>query len=58
LKQGFAPDYGLVIAAVLSAFAGALLGNRFLKKMTMRSIQWIVTIMLIAFALALTVGLL
>jgi uncharacterized membrane protein YfcA len=51
-------DYALVTAAVLSAFAGALLGNWYLKKMTMHSIQWIVTVMLVLVALSLAVGLL
>jgi hypothetical protein len=51
-------DYGLVTAAVLSAFAGAWLGNQFLKKLTMRSIQWIVTVMLALVAVGLAIGVL
>jgi uncharacterized membrane protein YfcA len=51
-------DYGLLTAAVLSAFAGAALGNRYLKKVTMRGIQRTVAVMLAAVALALMSGLL
>jgi uncharacterized membrane protein YfcA len=51
-------NYGLVAAAVLSAFAGALFGNWYLKKMTMRSIQWLVTVLLVLVALGLAAGLL
>lgn len=50
-------DYGLVAAAVLAAFAGALLGNWYLKKMTMRGIQVVVTVMLSVVAVGLAAGL-
>lgn len=51
-------DYGLLTAAVLAAFLGAFLGNRYLKKMTMRGIQWVVAVMLFAVAIGLARGLL
>jgi uncharacterized membrane protein YfcA len=51
-------NYALVTAAVVAASAGALLGSWYLKKVTMRSIQWIVTVMLVLVALGLVVGLL
>ena len=51
-------DYGLLTAAVLAAFMGAFLGNRYLKKMTMRGIQWVVAVMLFAVAIGLATGLL
>lgn len=51
-------DYGVLTAAVLSAFAGAWFGNRYLKKLTMKSIQKIVAVMLFAVALGLVCGLL
>lgn len=51
-------NYGLLTAAVLAAFLGALLGNRYLKKMTMPSIQRIVAAMLFMVALGLVTGLL
>ncbi|MCU0459030.1 MAG: sulfite exporter TauE/SafE family protein [Bacteroidales bacterium] len=47
----------LIIAATLAAMAGALLGNRLLKKITLRLIQVIVAIMLFIIAIALGMGL-
>lgn len=49
-------DYVLVGAAVLSAFAGAYLGNTFLKKITMRFVQRIVAILLFLISLGLMSG--
>ena len=51
-------DYILLTAAVLAAVMGAFLGNRYLKKMTMRGIQWVVAVMLLAVAIGLATGLL
>jgi hypothetical protein len=51
-------DHGVLVAAVLSAFAGAVLGNRYLTNMTMTLIRRIVAAMLFAVALALMSGLL
>ena len=51
-------NYGLLAAAVLAAFAGAALGNNYLKKMTMPGIQRIVAVMLFVVALGLVSGLL
>jgi uncharacterized protein len=50
-------DYGVVGAAVLAAFAGAYLGNRYLRKITMTSIQRIVAILLFLIAIGLITGL-
>ena len=50
-------DYRLLGAAVVSAFLGAMLGNRYLKHLTMRAIQRIVGIMLFLVALGLGSGL-
>jgi len=58
LFEGPRLDYGLLGAAVLSAFVGAYLGNRFLKKLTMRSIQRIVAMLLFVVAVGLASGLL
>lgn len=55
LRSGEA-DYWLIAAAVLSAFAGAYLGNVFLKKVTIRFVQNLVTVMLLVFALLLASG--
>ena len=51
-------NYGLLAAAILAAFAGAVVGNRYLKKMTMPGIQRLVALMLLAVALGLILGLL
>jgi uncharacterized membrane protein YfcA len=56
--EGVRFDYGLLAAAVLAAFAGAALGNSYLKKMTMPGIQRIVAITLFAVAMGLISGLL
>lgn len=51
-------DHGsLLIAATLAAFTGAFLGNRLLKKVTMKAIEVAVAIMLFAIAVALGSGL-
>ena len=47
----------LLAAAVLAAFAGAFLGNRLLKKVTLRGIQILVALMLLAISLGLGMGL-
>jgi len=49
-------NYRLLIAAVLSAWAGALVGNKLLKKMTLESIKWFVTVFMIAIAVCIMSG--
>ncbi len=49
-------NYLLLLAAIASAFLGALIGNRLIKKVTMRTIQVIVAIMLFGIAAALGTG--
>lgn len=48
---------GILTTATLSAFLGAYLGNRFLKKMTITTLQSIVAVALILFGLGLITGL-
>ena len=55
---GHGLDYGLLAAAVLAAFAGALLGNRFLAKATMPGIQRLVAVLLVLVAVGLVTGVL
>jgi uncharacterized protein len=50
-------DMFLMIAATLAAFAGAYLGSKLLKKVTIRALHLAVGIMLIVFSLALGSGL-
>lgn len=47
----------LLISATLAAIAGAYMGKRVLKKVTLRSIQLLVAVMLIFISLALGMGL-
>ncbi len=51
-------DYPLLSVAVVSAFLGATLGNRYLQKMTMAGIQGLVAVFLLLVSLGLISGLL
>lgn len=51
-------DYWLLASAVLSAFIGAILGNRYLNKLTMHGIQRLVAAMLATVAIGLMAGIL
>jgi uncharacterized protein len=54
---GLEDNLMLLAAAILSAFAGAWLGSRWLARMTLRLVQVLVTLMLLAIAAALGSGL-
>jgi uncharacterized protein len=56
-KAGLHENLTLVICATLAAIAGAYIGNKLLKKVTLRFIQVLVAIMLIIISLALGAGL-
>ncbi len=56
LKISSEIDYSLLIAATLSAFAGAIIGNSILKKMTIESLHRTVGIMLLVFSFLLMLG--
>jgi len=58
VDHGAELDYGLLTAAVIAAFAGASLGNRYLPKATMRGIQGVVAALLFVVAVGLISGLL
>lgn len=47
---------GLIIAAMLSAFLGAFLGSRLVRKVTIRALQLVVALMLLAIAVLLGLG--
>jgi uncharacterized membrane protein YfcA len=51
-------DWILIAAATLAAFAGAYIGRHLLKKVTIRSLQLFVGILLIVFAIGMGTGLL
>ncbi len=55
-KSGLIDNLLLVGLAVLSAIAGAYLGNKLLKKVTIHSIQILVAVMLILISIALGMG--
>ena len=57
-REGAHLDYWLLVGAVLAAFAGSVLGNRFLKTMTMRGVRLIVAGMLLFIAIGLAAGVL
>lgn len=56
-QQAHALDVPLLLGAVLSAFAGAWVGNRFLKKLTMAHVQRVVAALLFAVGIGLVLGL-
>jgi uncharacterized membrane protein YfcA len=55
-KSGLTENLTLVICATLSGIAGAYLGNKLLKKVTLRFLQSTIAIMLIIISLALCAG--
>lgn len=54
---GLQENASLVVAATLAAFAGAYIGNRLVKKITMRTIQAVVSVLLLVIAVGLIAGL-
>jgi len=58
VKQRSELDYALLVAAVLAAFAGAIIGNRYLPKLTRSGMQRIVAALLLLVALGLISGIL
>ena len=58
IKPGIVLDYQLVACASLAAFGGALIGNKALKKITVKTVQVIVGVMLLVFSLLLGSGIL
>lgn len=57
MDAGLQDQVPLIVSATLAAFAGAFIGNRLLKKITLDLIQRLVAILLILIALALATGL-
>ncbi len=56
-SQGITSNLSLIVITTLAAFLGAFLGNKLLKKMTMRGVQSVVSASLLILALALGSGL-
>lgn len=57
MQKGEGLNYPLLITATGCAFAGAWVGNKLLKKMTIRFLQILVSVFLITFGMALMAGL-
>jgi uncharacterized membrane protein YfcA len=55
-RSGGTIDYMLTGAATFAAFAGAFVANKFLKKITIRTVQYIVATMLLIFSILLIFG--
>lgn len=55
-RSGLQENLSLVVAATVSAFVGAYVGNLLLKKVTMGMVQRITTVMLILLSIALALG--
>lgn len=53
-----AENYQLLIAAVVSAWIGAVIGNKLLKKVTLSGIKWFVSVFMIFISLCIIAGLL
>ena len=56
-KAGLEENISLVICTTIAAIAGAFIGNKLLKKVTLKTIQTVVAIMLIIISLCLGAGL-
>lgn len=56
IEQKNVLNYNLIIAATVSAFAGAYFGNKLIKKVTIESLQKFVAILLIIFSLFFITG--
>ena len=56
-KTGLTDNLALVVCATLAGIAGAYIGNKLLKKVTLRFLQVTVALMLIVLSLALGTGL-
>jgi len=49
-------NYALIVSATLAAFAGAFIGNKLLKKVTIKTVQLLVAILLFIFSILLGMG--
>ena len=56
-KSGLTDNLAVVICAILAAITGAYIGNKLLKKVTLRFLQVMVAVMLVMVSLALGAGL-
>ncbi|MDB0027260.1 hypothetical protein N9D80_01730 [Flavobacteriales bacterium] len=54
--MGIEENINLLLAAVLTAFAGALIGKKLLKKITTKFVQITVTVMIVLILIAIGLG--
>ncbi|MFU8842422.1 MAG: TSUP family transporter [Bacteroidales bacterium] len=57
MQSGLSEEIPLLVSATLAAMTGAFIGRRLLKKVTLRSVQLLVAVMLIIISIALGSGL-
>jgi len=57
IQSGLSEEIPLLVSATLAAMTGAFIGRRLLKKVTLRSVQLLVAVMLIIISIALGSGL-
>jgi uncharacterized protein len=55
--EGLRDNATLLVVATLAAFVGAYAGNRLLRKVTLKTVQTVVSVMLVAIGVALAAGL-
>lgn len=55
-QNGLPVNYGMIVSATLCAFFGAYVGNKLVKKITIKTLQYIVAIALVVFGLFLSLG--
>lgn len=55
-SEGLAGEWRTLLIATLCAFAGAYIGTRYMKKVTLQFVQWLTAAMIIAIALLLGAG--
>jgi len=56
VAAGFGNNTALLILATLTAFVGTFLGNRLLRKTTLKTVRLVVSVMLVMVAIALAAG--
>lgn len=56
IGENLADQWQVLLVATISAFAGAWIGNRFMKKITLEAVQKLTAIMIIGIAVLLGMG--
>jgi len=56
LKAGITDNFSIILIAAISAFAGAFIGKKMLKKITLKTVQLIVSVMIVILGVGLGSG--